>query len=254
MTPFIENLKRLKPIYLEEINTLKLLNRVDRKYLLNKSEYLQFSEEVARLGYRVLTVNNCIVQNYQTTYYDNEKLQFYLDHHNKRLNRVKVRIRTYKTTGDTFLEVKQRVNSGGETRKKRIPLEDNLFLGDRETKFIDKYSKIPANELQPVAQTDFERVTLTSDEWKERVTIDFNLKIIFKEKNIHLQDIVIIEVKKEKNSAFNGISNYLKGKSIRPIPLSKYCLAIAALNPNIKHNQFKPILRKLNIDNDGYNA
>ena len=167
---------------------------------------------------------------------------------------MKVRIRTYKTTGDTFLEVKQRVNSGGETRKKRIPMEANRLIGDREIKFIDKYSKIPAKDLHPVAQTNFERVTLTSEKWQERVTIDFNLKVIFSEKHIHFQDIVIVEVKKEKNSAFNGISCYLKDKLIRPIPLSKYCLAIAALNPSIKHNQFKPILQKLNIGNDGHNT
>ena len=65
MIPLIENLQQLKPICLEEIETLKLLNRIDRKYLLNRSEYIQFSEEVALLGYRVLTVNNCIVQDYQ---------------------------------------------------------------------------------------------------------------------------------------------------------------------------------------------
>ena len=251
MNPLEEYLRCLNPVSLAEIDNLKLLNRIDRKYLLDKTEFLQLSERVALMGYNILTISNSIIQKYETIYYDTSNLQLYLDHHNKRLNRVKIRIRNYHTTGDTFLEIKKRVNKGGETRKKRIAIEGNSLNGDQERSFIQKYSKISASQLQPVAKTNFERVTLTSEEYMERVTIDFNLTITFKEQSYNLQNIIIVEVKRAKNSGNNGISDYLKEKQIHPVTLSKYCLAVAALNPTIKHNAFKPLLRKLNINYHG---
>jgi len=249
-----ENLRSLKPVCLDDIDNLRLLNRVDRKYLLNKTEFLRFSEKVVLMDYNVLTINNTILQNSETTYYDTPNLQLYLDHHNKRLNRVKIRIRNYKTTGVSFLEVKRRVNKGGETRKKRMLLKDDLLVGEEEKKFIKKYSRITASQLQPVAKTNFERFTLTSEKCMERVTIDFDLTIFFQEQSYNFKDIIILEVKRAKNSGTAGISDYLKEERIHPVSLSKYCLAVAALNPNIKHNAFKPLLRKLKINYNGNNA
>ncbi len=238
------SLEQLKQVGLEDINNLKLLNRVDRKFVLTTDEFIELAEQLIILDYNVLAINNQIIQHYDTTYYDTADYQFYLNHHNKRLNRLKVRVRKYASTGDSFLEVKKKVNRGGETRKKRMPMHDTVF-GEQENQFLLKYSRLPAACLMPVAKTVFERITLTSEKYKERLTIDFDLSLIFEDKSVQLSNIIILEVKREKSSGYIGILPFLKEKQLHQIPISKYCLAIALLNPTLKHNQFKPLLQKL---------
>ncbi|SDB83229.1 polyphosphate polymerase domain-containing protein [Williamwhitmania taraxaci] len=251
MIPLEEKLHCLNPVRLSEIDNLKLLNRVDKKYLLTETEFVQLSERVAKMGYNVLTINSNILQAYETTYYDTPNLQFYLDHHNKRLNRVKIRIRKYNTTGDIFLEIKKRVNKGGETQKKRMLLEECNIGGDKQNRFITKHSGLLGIQLQPVAKTNFERATLTSEQFMERITIDFNLTVIVQDLSFSFKDLIILEVKRAKDSGNNGISNYLKEKHIHPISFSKYCLAVAMFHPTIKHNAFKPLLQKLKTNFHG---
>ncbi len=247
------SLRQLKHVSLEDIDNLKLLNRVDRKFILSKEEFFELSKEINSLNYNILSINNQIYQHYDTTYYDTSDLQLYLNHHNRRLNRLKIRIRKYASTGDTFLEIKKRVNRGGETRKKRMPIF-NMILGEQEDQFVLKYSNLPANCLKPVAKTIFERVTLTSEKYKERITVDFDLSLIFDDHSIQLNDLIILEVKREKGSGHAGILAFLKEKRIHPTSISKYCLAVAMLNPNIKHNQFNPLLQKLKPHYNEHNA
>lgn len=251
MDTFFESISRLTPVSLAEIDSLKLQNRIDRKFIIQKEQFYQLSEEIFA-DYSVLSINNKIIQEYQTTYYDTPCLQFYLDHHNRRANRIKIRVRTYSSTGEKFLEVKRRVNSG-ETRKKRMALVDNRLVDETVERFIMSNSKMVLSLLKPSVQTNFDRITLTSEKNKERVTIDFNLKLILKERSLSLLDYVIIEVKREKDTRNVGIATFLKEKQIYPTAISKYCLAVASLNSEIKHNAFKPILIKLKICNDGNN-
>jgi len=247
------NLEQLKHVSLEDIDNLKLLNRVDRKFILSKKEFLELSKEINKLNYNILSINNQVFQHYDTTYYDTADLQLYLNHHNRRQNRLKIRIRKYASTGDTFLEIKKRVNRGGETRKKRLQIS-TMILGEREDRFVLKYSKLSANCLKPVAKTIFERVTLTSEKYMERITVDFDLSLKFDDHSIHLNDLIILEVKREKGSGHAGILGYLKEKRIHPTSISKYCLAVAILNPIIKHNQFNSLLQKLKPYCYEYNA
>lgn len=251
MDTFFESVSRLNPVNLDEIDSLKLLNRIDRKYIIRKEQFHLLSGEIFS-DYSVLSINNKIIQEYKTTYYDTPYLKLYLDHHNKRANRIKIRVRTYTSTGEQFLEVKRRVNSG-ETRKKRMALADNSLVDETVESFIMNNSNMVVSQLKPSAQTNFDRITLTSEKNKERVTIDFDLKLILNNRSLSLQDYVIIEVKRDKDTRNVGIATFLKEKQIYPIAISKYCLAVASLNSEIKHNAFKPILRKLKIFNNGNN-
>lgn len=251
MDTFFESVSRLNPVSLDEIESLKLLNRIDRKYIIRKEQFYQLSGEIFS-DYSVLSINNKIIQPYKTTYYDTPCLQLYLDHHNKRANRIKIRVRTYTSTGEKFLEVKRRVTNG-ETRKKRMLLADSSLNNETVENFIMMNSNMAIDQLKPSAQTNFDRITLTSEKNKERVTIDFDLKFIINDRSLTLQDYVILEVKRDKDSGNVGIATFLKEKQIYPISISKYCLAVASLNSEVKHNTFKPILRKLKIYNDGNN-
>ena len=69
--------------------------------------------------YKVLEVNGERIQTYRSLYFDTEDRKFYIDHHNSRVNRNKIRFREYVSSGLTFLEVKLK-NNKGKTIKKRI--------------------------------------------------------------------------------------------------------------------------------------
>ena len=118
-------------ITLDEMDSIKLMNRVDTKFLTDLETLGEILRRAAPL-YRVLETGGEKVAGYDTLYYDTDGYRMYLDHHQRRLNRRKVRTRTYLTSGDTYLEIKRK-NNRGRTRKKRIPLpadEFSSFSGD----------------------------------------------------------------------------------------------------------------------------
>ena len=99
---------------------------------------------------------------------------FYLDHHNGRVNRNKIRFREYVGSGLTFLEIKLK-NNKGKTIKKRIKVDSiPEVLSDKQQKYIDK---IVGNKLEVSAKQwiDFSRVTFVHNTHLERLTLDVNL-------------------------------------------------------------------------------
>lgn len=79
----------------------------------------------------------------------------------------------------------------------------------------------------------------------ERLTLDIHLHFVNDEHTIPYDSIVIAELKQEKrqNSVFKSL---MKDFSIREKSISKYCLGIVSLYPEVKQNNFKPILLTLN--------
>ena len=105
-------------ISLDEMSSIRLMNRIDRKYLANEEQLRQLLE-MASGDYMVQSVDGIRVSEYRTLYLDDKDNIMYLNHHNGRLTRQKVRIRTYVDTSDNFFEVKLK-NNHGRTKKKRI--------------------------------------------------------------------------------------------------------------------------------------
>lgn len=97
-----------------------LMDRVDTKYLIDAAELNQCLAELTA-EYTVLEMNGCRGMAYDTLYFDTPGRQLYLDHHNGKLNRVKVRTRHYRATGERFLEVKVKTNKL-RTSKQRMVL------------------------------------------------------------------------------------------------------------------------------------
>ena len=91
-------------ITLEEMDSVKLLNRIDRKYVLHISRLASVLQNV--LGdYRVLDINGTRVFSYNTLYFDTPDFQFYKDHRNGLNNRIKVRCRQYIDNNLSFFEI-----------------------------------------------------------------------------------------------------------------------------------------------------
>ena len=143
--------------------------------------------------YRVLVVCNNALQEYNTYYFDTKENKMYFDHHNRKGERYKIRVRTYVSNGFTFLELKHR-NNKGRTRKKRLAF--SYIDGDIEASLKSfEFEALPyhTGELREVINNSFFRITLVSIKSAERCTIDVGLR--FKQNGIEksLENLVVAE-------------------------------------------------------------
>jgi len=240
-------LEILSPIWLGEMDSIRLMNRIDSKYLTTERTLLGILEDAARRGYRALETEGTKISSYDTLYYDTPELQMFLDHHNRRLVRQKVRTRVYVGSGQTFLEIKRK-NNHGRTKKKRTEICPEAFRtfskDPAATALLEQYSSIPAASLSPALETVFRRITLVNAAKTERLTIDTALCFINPRtgREVSLQDAVIIELKQDGRAA-SEMREILLDHRVKPVRVSKYCIGTTLTDPEIKHNRFKPKIR-----------
>ncbi len=235
--------KAFKPISLQEMDEVSLMNRSDTKFLLPLRQTSEILLDVLN-DYSVLEINQDRIMTYNSLYFDTPKHDFYLCHHNGKFNRIKVRIRNYVESKIHFLEVKRK-NGKGITKKSRISLEGfERTLSEGSKKFVSQTTKGEFN-LKPILENRFNRITLVSKANKERATLDFNLS--FKNKTHHkvYNGLAIIEIKQEGVDRNSSIYTALKKRHILPYSISKYCLGMVSLYEGIKYNNFKQKLLKI---------
>lgn len=237
-------LQKFESISLNELNQLKLMKRQDTKHVfsINKLEALldKVSDE-----YKVLEIENKRVLLYNTDYFDTPNFTTYIEHHNKRLNRYKIRLRRYAINNEYFLEIKMK-NNKGQTVKKRIASDAIDSINNESFEFIKQHINISENNLKKSSSNSFNRITLASFKTKERITIDYNLNLHVNHKSKQLNHIAIAELKSEREKAGSSFANALKELKIYSRGFSKYCIGMALLQPNIKKNSFKEDLMFIN--------
>ena len=235
-------------ITLDEMDSIKLMNRVDTKFLTDLETLGEILRRAAPL-YRVLETGGDRVAEYDTLYYDTDGYRMYLDHHQRRLNRRKVRTRTYLTSGDTYLEIKRK-NNRGRTRKKRIPLpadEFSSFSGNRTAaEFISSLTEFEAGALTPSTRTSFSRITLVNNARTERLTIDSGLEFENFRTGLKsgLSDAVIVELKQDGYCS-SDIRKILLDLRVKPVRVSKYCIGTVLTVPEIKKSRFITKIRTI---------
>ncbi len=242
-------LEKMKPITLEEMDSVKLMNRIDSKYVINESTLQALLTAATEAGYRVLETENARISPYDSVYYDTVGLTMFYLHHNRRLVRQKVRTRRYVNSGDSFLEIKRK-NNHGRTKKKRmeIPSARMMDFGGLPDacEFLAQYSWFQAAELSPSAQTAFSRITLVNAAKTERLTIDtqLNFRNFRNGADVDMKDTVIVELKQDgrANSQMKGILLDLR---VKPLRVSKYCMAITLTDPTAKSGRFKKKVRTI---------
>ena len=245
--PFAGSLEAFAPISLEEMDAVRLMNRVDTKYLTDTGTLLAVLHDAAAAGYRVLVADGARVSPYDSIYFDTEGLRMYLDHRNQKLHRQKVRTRAYVNSGEAFLEIKRK-NNQGRTKKKRtgIPLDELPDFRADETacRYLDEWSDFRAEEIRPTLETAFDRITLVNPALTERITIDTDLRF----KNFRsglgtdLADAVIIELKQDGRAA-SPMKGILLDHRVKPARLSKYCIAVTLTDPSARAGRFKEKVR-----------
>ncbi len=241
----LEQLRLLKTITLDEMSSIKLMNRLDTKYVTTKKKLCQLLQLVHG-KYYVQETNGDLISPYRTTYFDTPSHAMYMQHHSGHCNRKKVRVRTYLSSGDlTFLEVKNK-NNHGRTKKKRVRVGGlDTFRDEEGTRdFVAKHALFELDDLEQMVQNEFDRVTLVNYGKTERLTIDFNVQFHNYEtgQESNTGELVIIELKRDGN-VFSPICNLLRDLHIHPSGFSKYCIGTVLTNPGIKHNNFKERVR-----------
>jgi hypothetical protein len=231
-------------ITLKEMDNVKLMDRTDTKYSFHISGLNDILLEVKE-HYKLLTVEHKIISKYKTLYYDTQSLSLYNQHQTGKLNRYKIRHRTYVESNLGFLEVKFK-NNKGRTIKERIKkLEVPQEWDDNSKTFLDTSLPFESNNLVPIVWVNYSRITLVNKHAQERVTIDLGMKFIKDNLEVDLSTLVIVEVKQDskKSSIFCDV---LKNHHIREGSLSKYCMAVAFTNQDVKKNAFKMKLNQIN--------
>ena len=245
-------LKEMAPISLADMSAVKLMNRIDTKYVaddLTVARLLLMIKE----DYYVQEIEGKRIAAYDSIYYHTLDNQMYILHQNKKLKRDKLRVRNYVDTGNYFCEVKHK-NNKGRTKKKRIEIgvadfndiSNNAALRD----FVEKELPIyDFNRFERKLETSFDRITLVNKGKTERITIDFNVSFHNYENgnNDGLAPNVVIELKRDGQceSIFQKTLLMLRVKQLR---VSKYCIGRALTDKKLKQNRFKKkliILEKL---------
>jgi len=175
---------------------------------------------------------------YKTVYFDTPDYKFYMNHHNGILDRFKIRMRTYKVSNQSFLELKRKTNRG-KIIKNRKPIDKISDLTDENINYLNSLVSLNSNKLIRSVENSFNRITLLSHNKNERVTLDYNLKFMLNDNVKSLSFISVIEVKNINNNSYSAITEILKKIRIYPTSFSKYCMAMAYLHPNLKQNSFK---------------
>jgi hypothetical protein len=237
-----DTISRYRTITLEEMSKVRLMNRIDTKYVTN-TQMLERLLQEAEAEYRVQSVDGELNSPYHTVYFDTERFAMYNAHLLGRKQRQKVRLRQYVSSGISFLEVKRK-NNKGRTDKRRIPSQ-SLDEADCPA-FIAGNTAFSRPDLLPRISNDFHRITLVNNRMTERVTIDTDLRFhnLTTGVDCDMADIVVIELKRDglQESPFASL---LRRMRVFPGSFSKYCVGMALTDPSLRINRFKPNLHKI---------
>ncbi|NUP67002.1 MAG: polyphosphate polymerase domain-containing protein [Nonomuraea sp.] len=234
----------LAPVELGDVP--ELMSRVDRKYVVTVPTMARLAAELGD-RYAVLTIGGLRQFRYTSTYFDTPDLLTFRQHRQDRRRRFKVRTRTYLDGGGRWLELKLN-GARGSTDKRRIPYDtagaEELtteamdFVGDT---LISELRVVVPRTLGPVLSTDYRRVTLVDLAGAARLTCDTGLLCHDGSRRVPARrDRVLLESKSADGRAV--ADRVLRGLGVRPVSVSKYCLAVAALR-GVPANRWHPVIR-----------
>ena len=250
-------INEFEPISLSEMESVKLMNRIDTKYAVPLA-VLPAILQAAQADYYAQEIDGKRIATYDTMYYDTDTLDMYIRHHDRQLARQKIRVRQYVDSHLTFLEIKRK-NNKGRTKKKRIVVpgfdihaDAPSFLKHKNredepltvAQFIDTKSRYTWDCISPHLWTKFRRITLVNKAKTDRLTIDMDLvweNVVSGEKKTY-PELVIIELKRDGNVP-SHMTDIMLAHRIHPFKISKYCIGTALTTPGLKRNRFKKKIR-----------
>lgn len=233
-----ELLNTFTPISLEQMSSVKLMNRTDTKFVTTK-ERLQQLLKMALQDYYIQEIDGQRNLEYDTTYFDTRNFDMYCQHQYNHANRQKIRFRTYCISGLQFMEVKTK-NNHGRTKKKRIEVKDMNVNETEKRDFLSHNLHYSVDSLQPALNNHFSRITLVNKAKTERLTIDSQLSFhnLVNGEYKDMGNLVIIELKRDGRVP-SPVLEMLRQLHIHSHGFSKYCMGSALTNPQLPCNRFK---------------
>jgi hypothetical protein len=234
---------------LNEMESVRLMNRVDSKFVAPTWLLPQLLEAMMPL-YRIQLVGNSRIARYGTQYLDTPTLECYLMHQNGKLNRQKIRIRSYPDSALSFLEIKNK-NNRGRTNKKRIPTAFRRISSvedfGEEKIFLEHHSHFAIGRLSPVLENNFRRMTFVNNQASERITVDTGLSFSnpLTGNEFEFENLMILELK-QNNLQRSDFRDILLRLRIRPCSFSKYCIGTFLTHPGVKYNRMKNKMHVIN--------
>jgi hypothetical protein len=227
------------PISLAEMDSVKLLDRTDTKFIFHSSRLPDIIASI-KDHYKVLEIDNIRINDYETLYFDTLNFELYLRHHNEKLNRYKIRFRKYVNSNLHFFEIKHKNNKSRTIKSRVVRPEIELDIKEGAKKLLESKTSFEASTLLPKLWVNYSRITFVHKNFEERLTIDLNLTFKNGDNEKKFETLVIAELKRDKASSKSPFIDIMNACRIRENSISKYCLAVTQLFPDIKQNNFKP--------------
>lgn len=239
-------IKSLDPISLEALKEqAELQTRVDRKYLVPANVVATVINELSgRLN--ALEMKDQRLFRYESVYFDTDDYECFNSHLQGRRRRFKVRTRSYVDSGECMLEVKMK-GGRSETVKSRLAYDPNEahMLTTEGRQFITSLigDADTTERLTPVLVSQYRRGTLIDHIDQTRMTCDIELEWLSALQ--HSGDPVGDVLVETKTYGPLGKADLLfRHKGYRPISMSKYCLGVALLNPEMTANPWHRTMKR----------
>ena len=227
------------------LSAAALQTRVDRKYLVPAHDFAGLVDRLAAT-HRVLEIGGLRTFRYESVYFDTLELAAYHQSATGRRSKFKVRTRTYVDSEACMLEVKTE-GGRGETVKTRMPypLDRREVLDEDADAFVaDRvHPGVASGKLLPVLRTRYARMTLVDPTEGTRVTCD--ARLVCSEpggRTAHMDTHVLIETKSLGGAT--AADRVLWSMGERPVPISKYCVGLAVVQPHLPANRWNRTLRR----------
>lgn len=226
----------------EVVATAELQSRIDRKYLVHPGVAPRVLAPL-RDSLQALDIDGRRSFHYRSDYYDTVELDCFRHHLQGRRRRAKVRVRTYEDSGLRFLEAKV-AGGSGETVKTRQPLDGPVggVLRGTAREFARQAAPGLDGPLVRTAVTTYQRSTFVLDH-ESRVTVDTALVLAADGRlTAPRHPLAVVETKSATGAG--PVDRALWRLGVRPVAVSKYCLAIALLRPGARSNPWHRVIRQ----------
>jgi len=225
------------------------MDRVDTKFLVPRA-LLTSMLAVLQNEYTVLEINNQRVARYENSYYDTPSFKHYMAHHNRRLNRFKLRKRTYADSDIAFLEVKFKNNHGRTVKSRKSLAVDEPAMNSNSALLLHESGLSKVAEHKLVQNSTYNRIALANEAAGERITIDLNLHIhdTTTNKQMDIGDWAIVEIKQNVYDRDTAFFEWARSHGLKACSFSKYCMGLYYTGPDfIKRNNFHKINRHITL-------
>ena len=230
----------------EVIERAELQARVDRKYLVPVDRFAELTASLPG-AWTVLEIERRRGFAYESVYFDTPDLLTYRHHLQGRRRRYKVRTRAYLDSADCTFEVKLK-GPRNQTIKARLPYpvtDRSRITPPAQTFLSDQLLEahgLPAPRLAASVTTAYRRTTLVDLQQGTRLTCDVDLVCSGNGRVVTgLSDHVLVETKSAGPRAAADAA--MRSLGLRPVQMSKYCVAVALLHPGIRANPWHRTLQ-----------